>query len=79
MFSKKNMLFLVLCNELLFLAIALNFIFCAVYTGNVVGQVFALMIFVVVAAEAALGLSIVILVARTRPTPGFDNLRLLCG
>jgi NADH:ubiquinone oxidoreductase subunit K len=79
MFSKKNIFFLLLCTELLFLGVSLNFIFCSVYTANAVGQLFALIIFVVVAAEASVGLSIMVLVARTKPTSGFRGLRLLRG
>jgi NADH-quinone oxidoreductase subunit K len=79
MSANKNVLFLLLCTELLFLSSALNFIFCSVYTANTLGQLFALLVFVVAAAEASLGLSVVVLVTRTRSAPRFEDLCLLRG
>ena len=63
--NRRNLLMLLMATELALLGVALNFAFVSVFEGNASGQVMALFILVVAAAESAIGLAIIILTYRT--------------
>ncbi len=62
----RNVLIVLMCIELMLLSINLNFILFSSYFDDMIGQIFALFILTVAAAEAALGLSVLILYYRIR-------------
>ena len=66
--SRRNMIVMFLCTELMFQGAALAMITFSRYHMNVSGQVFVIFILTVAAAEAALALGLVVLLFRRRPT-----------
>lgn len=63
---RKNLIIILISIELLLLAVNLNFIVFSVFLDDVVGQVFALLILTVAAAESAIGLAILVIFYRIR-------------
>jgi NADH-quinone oxidoreductase subunit K len=78
-FTQSNFLRLLLALEVLLLGVNLNFILFAAYFTALWGQVFALLIVAVGAAEAAVGLSILISLYRVGGTVALHHFRLLRG
>lgn len=66
--NRKNVLILLMCIELMLLAVNLNFIAFSHYLNDMHGQVFVFFILTVAAAEAAIGLAILVLLFRNRRT-----------
>ncbi|HYF97477.1 MAG TPA: NADH-quinone oxidoreductase subunit NuoK [Coxiellaceae bacterium] len=62
--NRKNLILLLMCIELMLLAINTNFVAFAHYTGALAGEVFVFFILTVAAAEAAIGLAILVLIFR---------------
>jgi NADH-quinone oxidoreductase subunit K len=77
--TRKNALIVFMCVELMLNAVNLSFVAFARHTGAVDGQVFALFVMAVAAAEAAVGLALVILLFRNRVTVSLDDLDLMKG
>lgn len=77
--NRKNMIILLMCIELMLLAVNLNFIAFSHYLGDMAGQVFVFFILTVAAAEAAIGLAILITVFRNRRTINVQELDQLKG
>ena len=77
--NRKNMIILLMCIELMLLAVNLNFIAFSHYLGDVAGQVFVFFILTVAAAEAAIGLAILVTVFRNRRTINVEELDELKG
>ena len=77
--NRKNMIILLMCIELMLLAVNLNFIAFSHYLGDVAGQVFVFFILTVAAAEAAIGLAILVTVFRNRRTIDVQDLDELKG
>ena len=73
------MIILLMCIELMLLAVNLNFIAFSHYLGDMAGQVFVFFILTVAAAEAAIGLAILITVFRNRRTINVQELDDLKG
>ncbi len=63
---KKNIIIILMSIELMLLAININFIVFSVYLGNVTGQVFAILVLTVAAAESAIGLAILVVYYRIK-------------
>ncbi len=74
---KRNMLVVFMCIELMLNAANLTFLAFARQTGNMAGHAIAFFVMAVAAAEAAVGLAIVIAVFRTRGTLNVDEVRSL--
>lgn len=70
----KNLLYILICLELVLLCINLNFVLFSVYLGDVLGQVFFLFIVAVAAAESAVGLAIAVLFFRSRGSAELSQL-----
>lgn len=68
LFKRKNIINVLMAIELMLLAVNTNFIAFSHYRGDPVGQIFVFFILVVAAAEAAIGLAIVVLLFRNRQT-----------
>lgn len=77
--NRKNMLILLMCIELMLLAVNINFIAFSHYLGDTAGQVFVFFILTVAAAEAAIGLAILVVLFRNRRTINVDDLGTLKG
>ena len=77
--NRKNMIILLMCIELMLLAVNLNFIAFSHYLGDMAGQVFVFFILTVAAAEAAIGLAILITVFRNRRTINVEELDQMKG
>jgi NADH-quinone oxidoreductase subunit K len=77
--NRKNVILLLMCVELLLLAANFNFIAFSRYLGDVSGQAFVFFILTVAAAEAAIGLAIVVVLFRERRTVDVEQLNTLQG
>lgn len=77
--NRKNVLILLMCIELMLLAVNLNFIAFSHYLNNIAGQVFVFFILTVAAAEAAIGLAILVVLFRNRASIDVDDLNAMKG
>jgi len=77
--TRRNLIVMFLCTELMFQAVAINLVAFSRYTGNLAGQAFVIFVLVVAAAEASLALGLVILLFRTKHTLDADAWRELRG
>lgn len=77
--NRKNIIVLLMSLELILLAINTNFIAFSYFLGNYIGQVFVFFVLTVAAAEAAIGLSILVVFYRNRGTIEVQNLDALKG
>ena len=77
--NRKNVIILLMCVELLLLAVNMNFIAFSHYFADLAGQIFVFFILAVAAVEAAIGLAILIVLFRTRHTIQVDALTRLKG
>ncbi len=77
--NRRNLIILLMCIELMLLAVNMNFIAFSAWSGNVAGQVFVFFILTVAAAEAAIGLAILVLLFRNMDTINVDELDQLKG
>ena len=77
--NRKNMIILLMCIELMLLAVNMNFVAFSRFLGNMDGQVFVFFILTVAAAEAAIGLAILVVLFRNRRTINVADLDDLKG
>lgn len=77
--NRKNVIILLMCVELLLLAVNINFIAFSHYFNDITGQIFVFFILTVAAAEAAIGLAILVVLFRARRTIEVDALHMLKG
>jgi NADH-quinone oxidoreductase subunit K len=77
--NRKNVLLLLMCIELMLLAVNINFVAFSHYLGDLQGQIFVFFILTVAAAEAAIGLAILVVLFRTRRTINVADLDTLKG
>lgn len=77
--NRKNIIVLLMCIELMLLAVNINFVAFSHYLGNLDGQVFVFFILTVAAAEAAIGLAILVVLFRTRRTINVQDLDEMKG
>ena len=77
--NRHNLILLLMCIELMLLAVNTNFVLFAHYLHDIAGQIFVLFILAVAAAEAAIGLAILILIFRYQKTINIDELDSLQG
>ncbi len=77
--NRKNVVVLLMCIELMLLAANMNFIAFSHYLNDNAGQVFVFFILTVAAAEAAIGLAILVVLFRNRHTINVDELDELKG
>ena len=77
--NRKNLIILLMCVELMLLAVNLNFVAFSHYLGDMQGQVFVFFILTVAAAESAIGLAILVVLFRNRSTIAVDELDQLKG
>ncbi len=77
--NRKNVIILLMCIELILLAVNMNFVAFSRFLGNLDGQVFVFFILTVAAAEAAIGLAILVVLFRNRKTINVAELDDLKG
>ena len=77
--NRKNVVILLMSIELLLLAVNMNFVAFSRYLDDTAGQVFVFFILTVAAAEAAIGLAILIVLFRSRRTINVEELDSLKG
>lgn len=77
--NRKNLIIIMMSIELMLLAVNINFVAFSVYMGDLTGQVFTMFILTVAAAEAAIGLAILVTVFRNRGSIAVDDLASLKG
>ena len=77
--NRKNVIILLMCIELMLLAVNMNFIAFSHFLGNMAGQVFVFFILTVAAAESAIGLAILVVLFRNRNTINVEDLNRLNG
>jgi len=77
--NRKNVLLLLMCIELMLLAVNFNFIAFSYYLGDLAGQVFVFFILTVAAAESAIGLAILVVLFRDRRSINVEDLDTMRG
>ncbi len=77
--NRKNVIVILMSIELMLLAVNVNFVAFSAFHDDLVGQVFALIVLTVAAAEAAIGLAIVVVYFRNRGTIDVAEIDLLKG
>lgn len=77
--NRKNLIVLLMSIELILLAVNTNFIAFSYFLQNVTGQAFVFFVLTVAAAEAAIGLAILVVLYRNRGTIEVQNLDALKG
>ncbi len=79
MINRKNIIILLMCVELLLLAVNMNFVVFSHFFADLSGQVFVFFVLAVAAVEASIGLAILIVLFRTRHSIQVDALNRLKG
>lgn len=77
--NRKNIILLLMCIELILLAVNTNFVAFSRYWGDTEGQIFVFFVLTVAAAEAAIGLAILVLFFRQHKTINVEKLDSLKG
>lgn len=77
--NRKNMIILLMCIEMMLLAVNINFIAFAHFLQDTAGQVFVFFILTVAAAEAAIGLAILVVLFRNKRTINVQDIDTLKG
>ena len=77
--NRKNLLILLMCVELMLLAVNMNFIAFSHFLGDIGGQVFVFFILTVAAAEAAIGLGILVVLFRNQSSINVEDIDALKG
>jgi NADH-quinone oxidoreductase subunit K len=77
--NRKNIIIILMSIELILLAVNINFVAFSSFLGDMVGQAFALFVLTVAAAEAAIGLAILVVYFRNRGTIAVEDVNLMKG
>ena len=77
--NRKNIIILLMCIELMLLAVNMNFIAFSHFNADIAGQVFVFFILTVAAAEAAIGLAILVVLFRNRNSINVEDLDTMRG
>jgi NADH-quinone oxidoreductase subunit K len=77
--NRKNVIIILMSVELILLAVNINFVAFSSFLHDMVGQVFAMFVLTVAAAEAAIGLAILVVYFRNRGTIAVDDINLMKG
>jgi len=79
MLNRKNILLIIICVELILLAINFIFLISSFYLDDIIGQIFTVFILVVAAAESSIGLAILITFYRLKGTITINSINSLKG
>ena len=77
--NRKNVITILMSLELMLLAVNINLVAFSSFHGNLLGQIFALLILTVAAAEAAIGLAILVIYFRNNSSIAVENINLMKG
>ncbi len=77
--NRKNVIIILMSVELILLAVNINLVAFSVFNGTIVGQVFALLVLTVAAAEAAIGLAILVVFYRNRGSIAVEDINAMKG
>ena len=77
--NRKNVIIILMSIELMLLAVNINFVAFSAFLNDLMGQVFALFVLTVAAAEAAIGLAILVVYFRNRGTIAVEDINLMKG
>lgn len=77
--NRRNIILLLMCIELMLLAVNINFVAFSHYQNDIAGQVFVFFILTVAAAESAIGLAILVILFRSRETVDVQDLDSMKG
>jgi NADH-quinone oxidoreductase subunit K len=77
--NRKNIIIILMSIELMLLAVNVNFVAFSAHLGDLVGQVFALFVLTVAAAEVAIGMAIVVVYFRNRGSIEVEDVNLMKG
>ncbi|MGD9387680.1 MAG: NADH-quinone oxidoreductase subunit NuoK [Gammaproteobacteria bacterium] len=77
--NRRNLILLLMCVELMLLAVNFNFVILSRFLDDIAGQVFVFFILTVAAAEAAIGLAILVVLFRSRRSVQVDELDSMKG
>ncbi len=77
--NRKNVIIILMSIELILLAVNINLVAFSAFLGDLTGQIFALFVLTVAAAEAAIGLAILVVYFRNRGTIAVEDINLMKG
>jgi NADH-quinone oxidoreductase subunit K len=77
--NRKNVIIILMSVELILLAVNINLVSFSVFLQDLAGQVFAMLVLTVAAAEAAIGLAIIVVYFRNRGTIAVEDINLMKG
>ena len=77
--NRKNLIIILMCIELLLLAVNINLVSFSIFINDLNGQIFALFILTVAAAEAAIGLAIIVIYYRNSGNIRVEKINTLKG
>jgi NADH-quinone oxidoreductase subunit K len=77
--NRKNVIVILMSVELILLAVNVNFVAFSAFLNDLVGQVFALLVLTVAAAEAAIGLAIIVVFFRNRGSIAVEDVNMMKG
>lgn len=77
--NRKNIIIMLMSVELMLLAVNLSLLVFSVYLDDIVGQIFALLVLTVAAAESAIGLALLVVYYRVRGTISVEFINLMKG
>ncbi len=77
--NRKNIIVILMAIELILLSVNINLAAFSVFNGDIAGQVFAMLVLTVAAAEAAIGLAILVVYFRNRGQIAVDDVNMMHG
>lgn len=77
--NRKNVIIILMCIELMLLAVNINFVAFSAFLGDLTGQVFTMFILTVAAAEAAIGLAILVIFFRNKGSIAVEDISSMRG
>ncbi|MBL4597889.1 MAG: NADH-quinone oxidoreductase subunit NuoK [Rhizobiaceae bacterium] len=77
--NRKNVIIILMSIELILLAVNINFVAFSNHLGDLVGQIFALLVLTVAAAEASIGLAILVVFFRNRGSIAVEDVNVMKG
>ena len=77
--NRKNVIVILMSIELILLAVNINLVAFSSFLGDLIGQIFALLVLTVAAAEAAIGLAILVVYFRNRKSIAVEDINLMKG
>lgn len=77
--NRKNIIVILMSIELMLLAVNINFVAFSVFLNDMTGQIFAMFVLTVAAAEAAVGLAILVVYFRNRGNIAVEDLNVMKG